>query len=344
MKLISIITVLALAVSAQAQTNAKNKKVKKSAAPAVVAQNNAPVEPVIVEKVDANPASTATSTVNTPAQTSVTSAEAVAPATKKISGGFSTEINADAAEANYNLGKAGITTTNVVNIGYKLNEKQSIKAEQYILYTKLSDYSVDEARKAKKAAPTQEDPELGPTRLSFSQSGLKVLGSDEFAVPVRLVIPTHETNVKKGQNFALNSPIEIPWTINPKLTLSTLLYPRYLNFEEDADSLVGGEIYGYAYYQATAAVQSYATVGAQNHVNMKNNKEVAASVNSKHAAYTPAMFVEVGANITLPAKAYLVPYVNQKHNIVGDKKVAVTNFELGEESEVTYGLIGGISF
>src|SRR5690606_28046192 len=95
-------------------------------------------------------------------------------------------------------------------------------------------------------AKNSEGTNISATRLVYTKGGNQFLGSDEFAIHYRFNTATAAQYNDSRYLGMLNVPIEIPYTINPLLTVSALVYPRY-KFNELGDHNEF-QIYNFAYF------------------------------------------------------------------------------------------------
>ncbi len=319
---------LSAALAANAQMGATKatqlpKKSMKTTARAAAAKQLAKNSPVIVAPVVA--ANDAALEARASSQTSTATVAAVAPtAAKKWSASLVTDNSAGVA-SNAKDGKyetraqnLNILSLNYVGLKYKLTDNSYASAQQFFSYKKQGNDSADQ----------QESVSAYVTRLVYGMQKNTVAGSDEFEIPVRLVIPDSTTANTSGLRYALNSPIEIGWTLSPKVTVSYLLYPRisvYANSETSAFKLQNGPI---AYYNVTDKVQPYAAI------NMDSQFTKLSALTKSSDSWE----LEAGVNLTLPAKIMLTPAIGQSHSLTAG------GLDLGKADETSYKLQAGVTF
>lgn len=290
---------LTVAISAQATQSTTNTNTVAAAAPSV----------------------TGTTPVNN--TTSTSTAETKPAASNPWSGSLVIDARTNAADKAgevQRLGDNDISTTNYIGAKYKLNAKDSIAVQQYFLYN----------LKGTESASSQEGISLGRQRVVYSKGGYKLGSSEEFAIPVRYYLPTTVEFNSKNSLGKVNLPIEVPFTITPKLSVSWLAYPMASFYRSAEDNTVGMANYAYAYYSLSDRVQPYMGLG---------HTLVGKNWNSLQRSMETAD-VEFGMNFNLPNKIFIATFVAQSTNLRGE----VNRYALLRPSETQYAVIGSLGF
>lgn len=203
---------------------------------------------------------TAGATTAAAAQTSTTT---LTPESKEAGGkawslSLVSQAEAEASKANYQ-GIKSYNTTNFVGGSYKLNKNNSVGIRQYFSFNKDGEND--------KTTTTMMDP-----AVTYTRSGVNgVFGTEPLTAMFYYFIPTAQTSYDVRSNGGIRMDLELPWTLNPKWSVSYFLSPRQ-SFIPNGSMIVEGEEkqifsktslvhYAGLYYSFSDFIQAYSTAG-----------------------------------------------------------------------------------
>lgn len=212
--------------------------------------------------------STTTATTAAPAaQTSSTSAVAAEKPKKVFGVSFLTELTTDYAQQNDNGRNAKVVSANILQGIYNYSDTVSFRLAHQFEYN----YVPVEGDRANSDAD-RTNPNLSPEGYAMLDPYLganvkykSIMGSDDFSMLHRVYVPVVGTNWS-GSNendhrmgvYRLSS--ELPFTLNPKWTVSYSIDPR-LSFYQHTSKL-DFRHYGNVYYNVNDKVQPFFSAGA----------------------------------------------------------------------------------
>jgi len=290
------------AVKKAAKTTAD--KVKKATTPAATAKPapttavKAPAAPVA-----ATPVAPATQTVT------ASEAQATAPAAAK---NWDVNLGLDAStgvqDQRENGSEASITSGNALRLRYKIAPNQKVGVAQGFALNKIAAKNENKSKILLTNGLAGAD-----VQLRHDLSGLKLAGSNDFALTSRFYLPTSEYSRAAKSNGRIRFNTEVPYTLTSLMELGVGADTNIRMFASNSQSQLDVNPSVTLYFNVSDAVQPFVS-GDVNYT----FEDVAQGRNTSQGST-----IEAGANLTLAKGVIVIPSMLTEKEILkaGDDRL-----------------------